>query len=91
MTVEDYGDGIQAPDSPDDEADALDGPLESGMGMPIIRAIVDELAVEPGSNGRGTVVRMVKYLTSPRVGISRRTRRAPRRDLVQQGGRGRAS
>lgn len=65
MTVEDYGDGIQAPDSPDDEADALDGPLESGMGMPIIRAIVDELAVEPGSNGRGTVVRMVKYLTSP--------------------------
>ena len=37
-------------------------PLESGMGMPIIRAIVDELAVEQGSDGRGTVVRMVKYL-----------------------------
>ncbi len=66
VTVEDYGDGIQAPDSPDDEADALDGPLEGGMGMPIIRAIVDELAVEPGSNGRGTVVRMVKYL-APRL------------------------
>ncbi len=63
MIVEDYGDGIQAPDAPDDEAEELEGPLESGMGMPIIRAIVDELAVEPGSNGRGTVVRMVKFLT----------------------------
>ena len=63
MTVEDHGDGIRAPDSPDDEAAALSMPLESGMGMPIIRAIVDELAVEQGSDGRGTVVRMVKHLT----------------------------
>ena len=62
LTVEDYGAGIRAPDSPEDEADGLSGPLESGMGMPIIRAIVDELAVEQGSDGRGTVVRMVKYL-----------------------------
>ena len=66
LTVEDYGAGIQVPDSPEDEADELPGPLESGMGMPIIRAIVDELAVEPGAGGRGTVVRMVKYL-SPAV------------------------
>ena len=63
MTVEDYGDGIQAPDAPEDAADELAGPLEGGMGMSIIRAIVDELAVEQGSDGRGTVVRMVKYLT----------------------------
>ena len=62
LTVEDDGAGIQAPDSLDDEADELAGPLESGMGMPIIRAIVDELAVEEGSDGRGTIVRMVKYL-----------------------------
>jgi len=62
MIVEDHGDGIRAPDSPEDEADELSGPLESGMGMPIIRAIVDELAVEQGSDGRGTVVRMVKHL-----------------------------
>lgn len=62
LTVEDDGEGIQAPDSPKDEADELAGPLESGMGMPIIRAIVDELAGEEGSDGRGTVVRMVKYL-----------------------------
>ena len=63
VTVEDYGDGIRAPDSPEDAANELSGPLESGMGMPIIRAIVDELAVEPGSDGHGTVVRMVKHLT----------------------------
>lgn len=63
MTVEDHGRGIRVPDSPQDEADELAGPLESGMGMPIIRAIVDELAVEQGSDGRGTVVRMVKHLT----------------------------
>ena len=31
--------------------------------MSIIRAIVDELEVEQGPGGRGTVVRMVKYLT----------------------------
>ena len=62
LTVADDGAGIQAPNSPDDEADELAGPLESGMGMPIIRAIVDELAVEEGADGHGTVVRMVKYL-----------------------------
>jgi serine/threonine-protein kinase RsbW len=65
MTVEDHGDGIRAPDSPADEEEELAGPLESGMGMAIIRAIVDELAVEQGADGRGTVVRMVKYLSSP--------------------------
>ena len=65
MTVEDSGAGIRAPDSPEDEAEELAGPFESGMGMPIIRAIVDELAVEQASEGRGTVVRMVKYLTPP--------------------------
>jgi serine/threonine-protein kinase RsbW len=63
MTVEDRGEGIRAPDSIADAANAPIGPLEGGMGMPIIRAIVDELTVEPGEDGRGTVVRMVKYLT----------------------------
>lgn len=63
MTVEDRGDGIRMPDVllEPDHPPAV--PLESGMGMPIIRAIVDELAVEPGPEGRGTLVRMVKYLT----------------------------
>jgi serine/threonine-protein kinase RsbW len=63
MTVADQGDGIRAPDVPHIAADEPVAPLESGMGMPIIRAIVDELAVEPGPDGRGTLVRMVKYLT----------------------------
>jgi serine/threonine-protein kinase RsbW len=62
ITVEDRGEGMRAPDSIADAAEAPAGPLESGMGMPIIRAIVDELSVEPGEDGRGTVVRMVKFL-----------------------------
>jgi hypothetical protein len=32
------------------------------MGMPIIRAIVDELEVGRGADGLGTVLRMTKYL-----------------------------
>ena len=63
MTVQDNGDGIRAPDAVDETPPT--GPLEGGMGMSIIRAIVDELAVEPGDGGQGTVVRMVKYLTPP--------------------------
>lgn len=63
MTVEDRGDGISAPDAPDLETRAMEGSLEGGMGMSIIRAIVDELEVGSGRDGRGTVVRMVKYLT----------------------------
>ncbi|HEX4746433.1 MAG TPA: ATP-binding protein [Gaiellaceae bacterium] len=62
VTVADRGGGIAVPDSVEDDAEALAGPLESGMGMPIIRAIVDELAVEEGDGGAGTLVRMVKYL-----------------------------
>jgi serine/threonine-protein kinase RsbW len=65
MTVADQGNGIRAPDAPQVDADDAISPLESGMGMPIIRAIVDELAVEPGPDGRGTLVRMVKQLTPP--------------------------
>jgi serine/threonine-protein kinase RsbW len=63
MTVQDDGDGIRAPDAIDETP--VEGPLEGGMGMSIIRAIVDELAVEPGNDGRGTIVRMVRYLTPP--------------------------
>ena len=32
------------------------------MGIAIIRAIVDELEVESGEDGRGTVVHMTKFL-----------------------------
>ena len=65
MTVEDHGDGIRAPDAPEIRPLITSDPVEGGMGMSIIRAIVDELEVDTGEDGRGTVVRMVKYLTPP--------------------------
>ena len=58
MIVEDQGGGIAEP-SPSEPPTA---PLEGGMGMSIIRAIVDELDIHAGADGRGTVVRMIKYL-----------------------------
>jgi serine/threonine-protein kinase RsbW len=59
--VEDDGIGVNelAPAIPEAFAPA-EKPLESGMGMPIIRAVVDELDLGPGADGAGTVVRMVK-------------------------------
>ena len=57
MIVEDQGGGIaEVPSEPPT------APLEGGMGMSIIRAIVDELDIHAGADGRGTVVRMTKYL-----------------------------
>lgn len=58
MIVEDQGAGVELPLSEEPGS----GSLESGMGMTIIRAIVDELDVEPGADSHGTVVRMTKYL-----------------------------
>lgn len=58
VIVEDQGTGMQ-PAIADQVAEPS---LESGMGMTIIEAIVDELDVGRGSDGRGTVVRMTKYL-----------------------------
>jgi anti-sigma regulatory factor (Ser/Thr protein kinase) len=63
MTVEDRGDGIRVAEALDVRALVASGQTEGGMGMSIIRAIVDELDVGAGADGRGTVVRMVKYLT----------------------------
>jgi anti-sigma regulatory factor (Ser/Thr protein kinase) len=57
MVVEDSGVGIEGePPRPTDD---------SGMGMAIIRTVVDELEIGPGVDGRGTVVRMTKRLESP--------------------------
>jgi serine/threonine-protein kinase RsbW len=68
MIVEDQGSGLALADI------GLDGglddlpppaelsPFEGGMGMAIIRAVVDELEVHDGPDGRGTVVHMTKYL-----------------------------
>jgi serine/threonine-protein kinase RsbW len=58
ILVEDRGRGLE----PDAAEVASISPADSGMGMAIIRTIVDELEVDTGSDGRGTVVRMTKRL-----------------------------
>jgi serine/threonine-protein kinase RsbW len=72
MIVEDEGSGVTLPleGAATTEADPSLEPYESGMGMAIIRAIVDELEVRDGHDGRGTVVHMTKYLTPPAVADS---------------------
>ena len=57
LVVEDQGTGIEA-----GSVSASTSAGEGGMGMSIIRAVVDELEVRPGADGRGTVVRMTKRL-----------------------------
>ena len=59
MIVEDEGTGLDAATL--GEWVAEDRP-EGGMGMAIIRAVVDELDVRDRAGGRGTVVHMTKYL-----------------------------
>ncbi len=64
MIVEDEGAGIALPVEelvPEPAAETPPEPVDGGMGMAIIRAIVDELDVRDGSGGRGTVVHMTKY------------------------------
>ena len=61
MIVEDQGVGLDGLE-PEPDPTPFSVPLESGMGMPIIRAIVDELEIGRGADGHGTVLRMTKYL-----------------------------
>jgi serine/threonine-protein kinase RsbW len=61
ITVEDDGAGVALDDVPQDPF-SDDDPSESGMGLAIIRAITDDLAVAESPNGRGTLVRMRKRL-----------------------------
>jgi serine/threonine-protein kinase RsbW len=60
MSVEDEGTGVHLPAV--DEW-TLPEHLEGGMGMAIIRAVVDEVEIDDGPDGRGTVLRMTKYLS----------------------------
>ena len=46
------------------------------MGMAIIRAIVDELDVREGEDGRGTVVHMTKYLDAQLAADARESSRS---------------
>ena len=65
MVVEDEGTGIELPlEKLVAEAEDPPEPLDGGMGIAIIRAIVDELDVRDGDGGRGTVVHMTKYLAN---------------------------
>jgi serine/threonine-protein kinase RsbW len=67
IQVEDRGAGL---DSPPDREWTLPEDLDGGMGMAIIRAVVDELDVGSGPDGRGTVVRMTKVLSGSPEGAS---------------------
>ena len=62
VAVEDDGAGLTLGDIPDvvrlDEE-----PVEAGMGLAIIRAVVDDLAVEARDGSPGTVVRLSKRLS----------------------------
>jgi serine/threonine-protein kinase RsbW len=67
MIVEDEGAGLAAfgPEfdlAADHEARAFGEPASQGMGMAIIRAVVDELDVGDRPDGSGTRVRMTKLL-----------------------------
>jgi serine/threonine-protein kinase RsbW len=60
VRIEDDGHGI---DLDDRDIVVLGGePVESGMGLAIIRAVVDELDVSRGVDGAGTTVRLSKRL-----------------------------
>jgi anti-sigma regulatory factor (Ser/Thr protein kinase) len=61
VTVEDDGAGMTLVDVPD-EIRIGEEPAEDGMGLAIIRAVVDELVVERRPDGPGTVVRLTKRL-----------------------------
>ena len=59
ILVEDQGKGLEGRDA---STGAMPAPADGGMGMAIIRTIVDELAIDAGADGRGTVIRMTKRL-----------------------------
>lgn len=67
MVVADTGAGLELPliEQLLEEAEplAFAQPVDGGMGIAIIRGIVDELEVRSGEGGRGTVVHMTKYLS----------------------------
>lgn len=59
IVVEDRGRGL---DSEAIDTAVPEAPPDGGMGMAIIRTIVDDLQIETGADGRGTVIRMTKRL-----------------------------
>jgi anti-sigma regulatory factor (Ser/Thr protein kinase) len=61
ISVEDEGSGVAFEELPDDPL-ADEDPAESGMGLAIIRAVMDELVVKERAGGGGTLVLMRKRL-----------------------------
>jgi len=59
IVVEDRGRGL---DVEGIDTALPESPPDGGMGMAIIRTIVDDLKIETGADGRGTVIRMTKRL-----------------------------
>jgi serine/threonine-protein kinase RsbW len=59
MTVEDRGAGLRVTATRDG---TFPDQLESGMGMTIMHAVVDDLEIGAGAGGAGTLVRMTKHL-----------------------------
>lgn len=57
VSVEDEGPGAGFPEV--DESMLIDGPVESGMGLAIVRSVMDEVEIDEKST-EGTVVRMRK-------------------------------
>ena len=66
ILVEDQGRGLEGERA---STAAAAAPADGGMGMAIIRTIVDELVIDAGADGRGTVIRMTKRL-APRSALS---------------------
>lgn len=60
IAVEDEGPGL--PETPPVDVLEVDELAESGMGLEIIRAVVDELEIGARKDGPGTIVRMRKRL-----------------------------
>ena len=63
VSVEDEGAGAAFPDL-DDDSVLRDGLAESGMGLAIVRAVMDEVAIDEDPAARRTVVRMRKSLAA---------------------------
>ncbi len=60
VEVRDTGGGFDASDAPETNGGELD---EGGLGIAIIRAVVDELHIGPRPDRRGSRLRFTKYLS----------------------------
>jgi serine/threonine-protein kinase RsbW len=62
VSVVDEGAGAGFPDI--DGSGLSDGPVESGMGLAIVKAVMDDVSIDEDPSARGTIVRMRKSLAA---------------------------